>query len=76
MSASRRKRRNPTASRPHWRSVPDSVLLSTTPIKRIEKPESLNPSPATVERALLGVPEAVSIIDAYAFHFPVTVVSR
>lgn len=74
MSASRRKRRNPsTASRPHWRSVPDSVLLATTPIKRVEKPESLNPSPATVERAILGVPEAAAIIDSYAFRFPVVV---
>jgi hypothetical protein len=59
--------------RPSWRDIPDSVLLAATPIKRIEKPESLNPSPSTIERAIMGHPEAMAIIDSYAFRFPVVV---
>lgn len=60
-------------SKPTWRSVPDEVLLRMTP-DTTGNNESLNPTPATILRAITGDPAAREVIASYAFRFPVTTV--
>lgn len=68
----RQKHRTP---RKTWnRDIPDSVLCIHSTRSALDKAESLNPTPMTMDRFLVGVPEAQAIIDAYAFRFPVTAV--
>jgi hypothetical protein len=56
--------------KPTWRDYSDAAHR---PFMTRPNPESLHPGPETVIRAIGGDEEARSIIDSYAFRFPVTI---
>lgn len=62
-----------TPRKRNWRSNDDSALRSF-----IVRPnaESLHPSAETVLAAVCGNPMSRSIIDSYAFRFPVRVMTE
>jgi len=54
-----------------WRDIADATHRS---FEDLPSAESTHPGPHTVIAAVCGSPEHRSIIDSYAFRFPVTTV--
>jgi hypothetical protein len=65
-------------SKPHrktrkkWnQDIPDSVLLIHSTRSAMDRPESLCPTAATLDRFVAGIPEARAIVYAYQLVAPI-----
>lgn len=67
---SKNRRRNRTQKK--WnRDVPDDILLIHSTRSALDRPESLCPSAATMDRFCAAVPEAQAIILSYQLLAPI-----